>query len=721
MKSNLIFLIILLPLCVFAQWIPLESGTDANFYAVDFRNPNCGWISGGSNRIMQTTDGGQSWDLYEDYTWPEREVWKSLSYVDKNSLYACGHINLNGYAQENWTYSIDDGKSWEAQRSWGIAKGGWNDVFFSDINHGWKVGSYSGNARAKKTSEGVEGNWETVSIENKPSSFFSVFFIDENNGWITGAQGTIFKTTDAGVNWDLFQSNENYTLSEIYFIDDQNGWIVGRDDDAGIILKTRDGGDNWDVSKPANVRKLYDICFMDANVGWACGSGYSLLAENGVILRTKDGGSSWQIQHHEYQCSSLNGLDIENGVVYAVGNAGVVLKNIVGSDFLHFEDADNMPAKKYAFGSVSDGSKIYSVCGTQAPTPWNQASVSNSIEVYDPNTDNWGKLYDGLIPRLHCSAEIISSSDKMYVFNGYSHRVEHFSDTLELIDLSNGAISYLSPVPYPTVFGGSAVMKDKIYVFGGKNEDGYSKRFYEYDTSTDSWTRLPDMPEPKITSGEIVNGKLYIFGGEHFFASKKIHAYDFDTESWSHVGDLPFNITSSSIAKTGKYIWLISSVEDPVLVSLYDTEMNEFTQIYSDMIKRTYAGAEVIDYKLYVFGGMDEIEDEEVMLNGTQYALVGDFVDRVYYDDPESMINSIVFPNPFRQSVKLTYSIPVNGPVKVSVHAFSGRLLHVDDHIGHQGINSRTLDLCELSTGIYYLSIEYEGSKEIRKLFKLQN
>ena len=59
----------------------------------------------------------------------------------------------------------------------------------------------------------------------------------------------------------------------------------------------------------------------------------------------------------------------------------------------------------------------------------------------------------------------------------------------------------------------SNVVNGKIYVFGGFN-GGVISDVEEYDPTTDSWSTVSTMPTPRrrLASGEI-NGRIYTIGG----------------------------------------------------------------------------------------------------------------------------------------------------------------------------------------------------------------
>ena len=100
----------------------------------------------------------------------------------------------------------------------------------------------------------------------------------------------------------------------------------------------------------------------------------------------------------------------------------------------------------------------------------------------------------------------------IYLFNGDTYTSSTYTDTIEIINVSNGEVDFVESNPYPIEYGGSAVWEGKIYIFGGSNGDGYSNRVYEFDPFNNYWTRLADMPESKQTSAKLSMG-FYIHLG----------------------------------------------------------------------------------------------------------------------------------------------------------------------------------------------------------------
>jgi photosystem II stability/assembly factor-like uncharacterized protein len=662
------------PLVSFSQWIPLNSGTTNNLYATDFYTPNLGLATGNSRYVMRTIDGGLHWEQVYDFI-GGNDRWNSIQMIDDQNIYACGTVRINDRWRYGWAFSHDGGENWTSKTSWNVSynNSSYSDVFYLNENKGWRVGYYKDVGKVFANDSGVNDDWTELSTIEEATYLSSVFFLDELEGWIVGSPGYIAKSVDGGEEWLPMESNTDKLLRDIFFIDKNTGWVVGYKDDQAIVLNTDDGGINWQSIYPESVSSLNSVYFISTQEGWACGSIQEGEEKRGVILSTKDGGINWEVEHVENTCSSLADLSFRGGVAYAVGSEGVILKMIYGDDFLQFNDKKEMLRKKCAFGYATDGAFLYA-SGGQKPSPFNDYFISEGIQRYNPEYDNWIDWVDGLVPRNFGSTLYLPGMQQLCILNGEAYSPGYYSDSIELVDVNTKSITYRSGNPFPVKKAGAAVWRDKVYIFGGNNADGFSKRFYEYDPNSDSWERLADLPEPKETVGCIVDDVLYVVGGQNYFSSKKIHAYDLVNKSWSHVADLPMGLHGHSLARSGKYIWVLGSEEAPAFTGLFNTDSHELEEKYSNLMGRKHAGAAVVNDHLYVFGG--RVSDEyQGIINGVQELDVHNFSGLDIQDAEAKRYEMSPNPNPFTSVIHFPLKDLPLGSKELLIYDSYGRVV----------------------------------------------
>ena len=95
--------------------------------------------------------------------------------------------------------------------------------------------------------------------------------------------GTVLKSIDAGLSWNLQNSGTTKYLKSVSFPTPNVGWAVG---DSGIVISTTNGGSGW--SKYRFNKSIYfsGVCFPDIDHGY--------LSSDHGLYSTSDGGVTWK-------------------------------------------------------------------------------------------------------------------------------------------------------------------------------------------------------------------------------------------------------------------------------------------------------------------------------------------------------------------------------------------------------------------------------------------
>lgn len=142
-----------------------------------------------------------------------------------------------------------------------------------------------------------------------------VFFIDDNNGWAVGRQGTVIRTTNGGSSWEAQNSATNEDLNDLFMVNANTGYAVG---DGGTVIKYNGG--TWTKQTSGTTRDLFGVHFIDENTGWFCG-------DWGQIRMTTNGGGSWMEENNHLTHSNLfNDIYMVDGNTgWAVGTSGKIV------------------------------------------------------------------------------------------------------------------------------------------------------------------------------------------------------------------------------------------------------------------------------------------------------------------------------------------------------------------------------------------------------------
>ena len=274
-------------------------------------------------------------------------------------------ISVVGFAQDNWIIQ-DSGTTHDV-----IC------VHFIDANVGWIAGGGTPATILSTTNGG--NNWSPLISGVEGVELKSIFFTDNDNGWIVGEHGTIIHTTDGGINWEPQNPDTTGVLQSIFFTDVNNGWVVGGE--PSIMLRTQDGGNNWIEQTTGTTSDLDGIYFIDLNSGWIVG-------KNGTILHTSDAGNNWntQVSGTNRTLKDVHFIDSQKG--WIVGGSG---------EILHTTDGGNNWITQFPMTN----STLKSVFFTDENTGWVVGTEGTIIYTTDGG-NNWHLENSGTTVDLKC-------------------------------------------------------------------------------------------------------------------------------------------------------------------------------------------------------------------------------------------------------------------------------------------------------------------------------
>jgi len=287
------------------QWLNPRPQGNA-LWSINFNNEKEGWICGFCGTIMHTTDGGITWDIKYGKNEERYDIFRKMFFPDRLTGFIVGG-NLHGNAKILKT--TNSGLTWEEKTTPEHCNTLWN-VFFFDSNNGFVVGS-----GIHKTTDGGE-TWN--SDYSLRQNIYSIYFLNSNEGWLGGREGTIYHTSDGGQTWET-QRNEYQVrqIRSIYFLDASNGWAVG---DKGLVVRTTDGGKNWNNYWVIREDEDYHSISFDAlNNGWLLGEKYIYISSNN--------GNTWnEVNAPDTTAEWKDFSVVSNRIIYAVGLHGDIRK-----------------------------------------------------------------------------------------------------------------------------------------------------------------------------------------------------------------------------------------------------------------------------------------------------------------------------------------------------------------------------------------------------------
>lgn len=172
----------------------------------------------------------------------------------------------------------------------------------------------------------------------------------------------------------------------------------------------------------------------------------------------------------------------------------------------------------------------------------------------------------------------------------------------------DSGISYMDSMNYPRWNFGVSSSKGKVYVFGGKDNNGVTGWVEEYSPTDGKWVTKGVMPVP-VYGGAAVegpNGKIYIFGGtDGSTYQNKVYEYVPENNTWNPKANMKYERAfHKGVYLNGKIYIMGGNNNSPVYeVEVFDPVNNTWTTSKPMMTSKSNFGIAVANGKIITMGG----------------------------------------------------------------------------------------------------------------------
>ncbi len=223
---------------------------------------------------------------------------------------------------------------------------------------------------------------------------------------------------------------------------------------------------------------------------------------------------------------------------------------------------------------------------------------------YDPETDAWESR--AAVPYLAQQPAGTAVNGKIHYFGGGFPNSGSPVDDHYIYDPDSDSWEEAASLTAPRAIHYAASIDTTLYSLAGQ---GMTNLCQSYNSTTNSWTTLNNLPDNSFWYGAHVTseGHIYRFcGGGYTAPSNKAHKYDPVTDTWSSLPNMPNAIHALAGAAIGNKIFLSGGYfnflehED---VWVFDTETETYTPTVPLPIGRDYHNMVAIDSCIYSIGG----------------------------------------------------------------------------------------------------------------------
>ena len=199
--------------------------------------------------------------------------------------------------------------------------------------------------------------------------------------------------------------------------------------------------------------------------------------------------NEWSSTSKSYSIDKDCSVTTFNEVLYVTGGENNWNRTQAYNPSLdEWKEVESMQTGRAGHCSIVLQKHIYVIAGH------NGTECLNSVECYDPSTDQWKAIASISKPRRFAAAA--TSCGKILVVGGYSDMSDSLATeaSCEIYDPSTNQWSLVSSPAFPRAACGIVSMDDKIYLFGGRNEEQFMKTVDCFDVQCNEWHEFAEMP-----------------------------------------------------------------------------------------------------------------------------------------------------------------------------------------------------------------------------------
>ncbi|MBW2368135.1 MAG: photosystem I reaction center subunit IV [Deltaproteobacteria bacterium] len=255
------------------SWIQADVPVSVTLTAVYFPNPEKGWAVGHEGVVLHTANGGKNWVKQLDgFQANELDVSLYTGLVkDKETVLEKAPEEMKetiGQELEDLRYQLEDLQFEMEQGAW------------------------------------------------KP--FLDVWFENNQRGFVVGAFGYIFQTTDGGKTWQSIRNRiDNPDTYHLKCIARTDGALIVAGE-VGILYRSMDRGQSWQALASPTDKSFFGLT-ASAHV-------IAAVSFKGTVYLSKDLGESWQLLKTDIRSTLAEGTVLSDGSIAIVSYGGELLR-----------------------------------------------------------------------------------------------------------------------------------------------------------------------------------------------------------------------------------------------------------------------------------------------------------------------------------------------------------------------------------------------------------
>lgn len=280
---------------------------------------------------------------------------------------------------------------------------------------------------------------------------------------------------------------------------------------------------------------------------------------------------------------------------------------------------------------------------TASATPTTVAR--HTLSYRQPSTGTWSTLASIPLYARQEHSTVALNSTHLFILGGIVPQIGNSTlptvPLMQAYSISTNTWTSVAPLPTPLNHANAAVVNGRIYVLGGLNfsPDGPSwiaaPYCFVYDPISDSWSTLNDMPDERGSAAVAVRGDTILLAGGMTLLSlgnntqtsvSTVSAYNTITQTWSKLPELPSARDHAGVALINDVYYVLggrNSGRDNIVGTVFTLDFAAYDLAWtsSSALMPTPRGgcaSAVYNGVVYTFGGEGDGSVPTGVFNNTE-------------------------------------------------------------------------------------------------------
>lgn len=294
-----------------SPWQPISLPTEANIQDIAFTNDsNHGWLVGSESTLLETKDGGKTWQPQSLELGGQKYRFTSVSFSGQEGWVAGEPAIL--------LHTTDGGKSWSRIALSNKLPGAPNTV----VALGEKSAEMTTNVGAIYRTADAGQTWKAM-VQEAVGFVRNLTRSPEGKYVAVSAKGNFYSTWEPGLDaWVPHNRNSSRRVENMGFAQNGQLWMLARG--GQVQFSDPQNPDEWleaEYPELSTSWGLLDLAFRTPEEAWVTGG-------SGNLLRSTDGGKTWEkdraVEDTPANLYKIVFLSPEKGFI--IGQRGILLK-----------------------------------------------------------------------------------------------------------------------------------------------------------------------------------------------------------------------------------------------------------------------------------------------------------------------------------------------------------------------------------------------------------